>query len=796
MNPQPSLAPVSPSGLAHILDEYLEGLADGTAPTEEELLGRHPEQAADLKECLASLRFIRRAHVKPASLGQAPTEAVLGSSVLVGTLGDFRIIREIGRGGMGVVYEAEQISLGRQVALKVLPFAATLDSKQLLRFKNEAQAAAHLHHTNIVPVHAVGCERGVHYYAMQYIPGRTLAAMIQALRQQAGKEPCGDAAGAAASVSATLLKVEPGPEPLPVPQRPALAPSTQRAVPAAVSTERADPAVFRTVAQLGVQAAEALEHAHQLGILHRDIKPGNLLVDEVGHLWVTDFGLAQLPGDANLTLTGDIVGTLRYMSPEQALAQRGTIDHRTDIYSLGATLYELATLEAAFVGRDRQELMRQIAAEEPRPPRRLNPAIPVELETIILKAMDKCPGDRYETAQEFAADLERFLKDEPIQARRPTTAQRLRKWSRRNWSVVCTGMIAAVLLLLTLTVSSFVAALRLNEAWKVADDKAEELKRQAQEKTEDLKRLNQATALVQSSRYYAASCMWVEALDDLSHAIELRPELSLMRYERGDFFVRLGLWDRAAADYAAAFRLQESTTPRHWSCYAVLSFYIGDDATYQDLVARMPVRFPQDMPYSRFHNELVRARTLGPVPARERAWLSAMAEKNMACEPNEPWNRTALALALYRVGDFPQAVEKAEEALRRHPNWLGGAGNNLVLAIAHERLGQAEQARQALVASERVMESWIQQMSTAPVGASPNFWLDWLECHILYREAKLQIDGQKAPDDPQEWEARGKALQAVALDKEAAACFARVQELVAGESQPARRLKDVPLKGP
>src|SRR6516165_471928 len=302
--------------LGEVLAALLEAQERGERPDRDEWLARHPEFAAELAEFfdsadrLESVATPLREAVAPPRGEELPL-ALPGEH---GRLGDFRILREVGRGGMGIVYEADQVSLSRRVALKVLPFAAALDSKQLLRFKNEAQAAAHLHHTNIVPVHAVGCERGVHYYAMQYIPGRTLAAMIQALRQQAGKEPCGDAAGAAASVSATLLKVEPGPEPLSVPQRPALAPSTQRAVPAAVSTERADPAVFRTTAQLGVQAAEALEHAHQLGILHRDIKPGNLLVDEAGHLWITDFGLAQLPGDANLTLTGDIVGTLRYMS--------------------------------------------------------------------------------------------------------------------------------------------------------------------------------------------------------------------------------------------------------------------------------------------------------------------------------------------------------------------------------------------------------------------------------------------------------------------------------------------------
>jgi serine/threonine protein kinase len=176
-----------------------------------------------------------------------------------------------------------------------------------------------------------------------------------------------------------------------------------------------------------VQAAEALEHAHQLGVVHRDIKPANLLLDHRGHLWVTDFGLAHSQNQAGLTLSGDLVGTLRYMSPEQALAQRVTIDHRTDIYSLGATLYELLTLEPAYHGHDRQELLRQIAFEEPRPPSHYSKAIPVELETIILKAIEKNPAERYATAQEVAEDLERFLKDEPIRAKRPTLLQRGRR---------------------------------------------------------------------------------------------------------------------------------------------------------------------------------------------------------------------------------------------------------------------------------------------------------------------------------------------------------------------------------
>ena len=202
---------------------------------------------------------------------------------------------------------------------------------------------------------------------------------------------------------------------------------------------------FRIVTQLGVQAAEALGHAHELGVVHRDIKPGNLLVDLRGQLWVSDFGLAQFQRDAGLTLTGDLLGTLRYMSPEQALARRGVVDHRTDIYSLGATLYELLTGEPAYSGQDREELLRQISWEEPRPLRRLRRSIPADLETIVLKAMAKRVEERYATAREMAEDLRRFLEQKPILARRPTLLERAAKWSRRHRAMVTSALVMLVL---------------------------------------------------------------------------------------------------------------------------------------------------------------------------------------------------------------------------------------------------------------------------------------------------------------------------------------------------------------
>jgi serine/threonine protein kinase len=413
-----------------------------------------------------------------------------------GQLGDFRIVREIGRGGMGVVYEADQISLGRRVALKVLPFASTLDAKQLQRFKNEAQVAAQLHHTNIVPVHATGCERGVHYYAMQFIEGRTVAALIRELRQLAGlenrrsrielDEPAGVDFPASAASSGLVsqdsraeAQADQLDDLLTSPDTPTgkcsektevrkaefkEAPPTIKDRGSGAETRSGQPrsavhsrssAFFGAVAHLGIQAAEALEHAHQLGVVHRDIKPANLIIEslssfgqngEVARLWITDFGVAHCQSQAGLTMSGDLLGTLRYMSPEQALAKRALVDHRTDIYSLGATLYELLTLEPAYRGTDRQELLRQIAFEEPRLPRRINKSIPPELETIVLKSMGKSPEERYGTAQELADDLRRFLQHEPILAKKPTWIQRANKWSRRHPAAVRSAIVMLFLI--------------------------------------------------------------------------------------------------------------------------------------------------------------------------------------------------------------------------------------------------------------------------------------------------------------------------------------------------------------
>ncbi|WP_406700938.1 protein kinase [Singulisphaera sp. Ch08] len=430
--------------LAHWVAELAERLEKGEPVDLNELAEAYPEQAEELNRILPTIQ-------RMASFGKAvaftpdPIRTTNRSAPEdgLGKLGDFRLLREVGRGGMGIVYAAEQISLQRRVALKILPLAAALDPRRHQRFLLEARAAACLHHTHIAPVHAVGSERGVPYYAMQFIDGCTLTQVLQELRGRASGADHGTSPASSArlrELASAFVRSPDGASPA----GSGTEPSTS------LGTSNRDRAYIRSVAERGRQAAEALDHAHSRGILHRDIKPANLMIDVEGHLWITDFGLAQIQGDSRLTLTGDILGTLRYMSPEQALAKRAVIDGRTDLYSLGATLYELLALQPVFDGGDRTEILRKIAQEEPTPLHKLNPAVPPDLETIILKTLAKDPSGRYATAKDLTDDLDRFLASRSIAARPPGRWERLEKWARRNCAVVIPATLFAAFALLSL----------------------------------------------------------------------------------------------------------------------------------------------------------------------------------------------------------------------------------------------------------------------------------------------------------------------------------------------------------
>ena len=439
------------------VQEFLAALESGRRPSRREFVAQHPEIAEQLATCLDGLAFIHSAagelnRFDSSSSGRAEMPIDLSNAQ---PLGDFRLLREIGRGGMGVVYEAMQLSLGRRVALKVLPLAAAMDSRYLERFHNEAQAAARLHHTNIVPVYAVGSERSVHFYAMQLINGRGLDVIIAHLRQ----------------VARPAVVAENSAQPLPpirTPERSTssvdvtspMSPPPGLEAAASLTTMRASrgSAYARSVAALGKQVAEALEYAHRAGVVHRDIKPANLLLDNNGTLWITDFGLAQFYAENNLTRSGDLIGTLRYMSPEQAAGRGAVLDQRTDIYSLGVTLYELLTLQRAFPGTTHEELLHQITHVDPPPARSIDRTIPRELEIILGKAMAKEPSERYASARQFADDLQRFLKDEPILARPPSVWNKTLKWTRRHKALTLSAITMLVVGFIASTISTFLIA--------------------------------------------------------------------------------------------------------------------------------------------------------------------------------------------------------------------------------------------------------------------------------------------------------------------------------------------------
>ncbi|MFO0913245.1 MAG: protein kinase [Pirellulales bacterium] len=342
----------------------------------------------------------------PADQGHAstPVEGLTGS-----VLGDFRLLRELGRGGMGIVYEAEQITLPRRVALKIMHSAMPWTPQQLFRFQQETHAAAILRHPHIIKIHEIGHDRGLHFYAMDLIDGGSIAELIERLKSR---------------------------------RLNALAHQNHRDS-AKVSSLHDH---YRKVAGWGFDLATGLQHAHEQGVIHRDVKPSNVLVDQAGYVWLADFGLARIPGASELTRSGERLGTLRYMSPEQALGQK-MIDHRTDVYSLGATLYELTTLQPAFDDDDPVVLLRDVAEKQPVSPTHYAPALPRDLAVVIEKAMAKSPADRYSSAQELAEDLHRFLQGEPVRARPISPWARAARWANRHRLLASLGISTAFLTL-------------------------------------------------------------------------------------------------------------------------------------------------------------------------------------------------------------------------------------------------------------------------------------------------------------------------------------------------------------
>jgi WD40 repeat protein/tRNA A-37 threonylcarbamoyl transferase component Bud32 len=479
--------------LAAAIEIYLARTDLGERPSRSEFVAQYPEIADDLAACLESLDFIEE------SLGRGPATAVLECGQ---QFGDYHIIREVARGGMGVVYEAFHIGLERRVALKVLSGQSFEDAAQRERFLREARTAAGLHHTNIVPVFEVGELDGICYYAMQYIEGGSLGSIIRALR---------------------------GGQPIEAPAATPLATGPQ-----------SDSYIAEAV-RLVAQAADALAYAHRLGVVHRDIKPSNLLVDADGVVWITDFGLALRSYEPS-TSGGEPAGTPLYMSPEQAAPGGLPIDHRTDIYSLGATLYELITLRPMFDASTTLAVLTRIATGEAKPPRALNARVGRDLDAIVRKATAQRPADRYADGDALAEDLRRLPRHEPVKARPIGAVGQWARWCRRQPALA--GVTAAAIAAIVL-VSAWFHGRVLNER-DVAREERDRATRAESEATDNL-----WTSLYQQTRATRLSFepgrRW-RMLELIARAQAIRPDQVL----RDEAIAALSVDDtRLHADIAA-----------------------------------------------------------------------------------------------------------------------------------------------------------------------------------------------------------------------------------------------------
>lgn len=398
------------SRLTKLLDEYLVGLENGESLDSDEIVRQNPDLGSVFHAYLEKLRALYGVAAGMHPTLDAPSVPLPADK----QLGDFLLHHEIGRGGMGVVYEASQQSLDRRVAIKLLPLASMLDSNQIARFKNEAHAAGLLQHPHIVPIHSVGSHQGVHYYAMQFIDGIALDAWVRERREE--------------KIAGEL----------------AVESETSSGESRAESAERKRDA-WKQVVQWGIDIADALHVAHENGVVHRDVKPSNLMLDRSGKIWVTDFGLARCQTEMSLTRSGDVIGTMRYMSPEQSRGQSALIDGRADEYSLAATLYECLTLRYAHEGEDAATILKKIDNEEVIPLHLLRPDLPRDLGTVIAKAMSKGREDRYETAKEFAEDMDRVLRGEPTIARPPSMSDRLIRLASKHRRVALSAALIVTL---------------------------------------------------------------------------------------------------------------------------------------------------------------------------------------------------------------------------------------------------------------------------------------------------------------------------------------------------------------
>lgn len=633
--------------LDEVVEQFAESCRAGESPSVHETVRRYPHLGEELAEILPTIVALHEFKDAESAERGLLTRTGKPSMNVPQRIGEYDLVRELGRGGMGIVYEAIQASLGRRVALKVLTSGVLATDKQVRRFRREAKAAGRLHHTNIVPVFGVGESQGTHFYAMQLIPGVSLDRIVDVMSQAAttdgqvsGQPMSSDrsiAVNSPAAIAAALMAnrftpAKPSPndsdrsnsssvvddtrresahasddptiEQLPEHDSHAqtldaqdesksqLADALEEPLSDPLAGRPSEPTVevslgssyWNGVAHIGVQTADAIQYAHQNGVLHRDIKPANLLLDAVGTIWVTDFGLAKLIEYDDASKSGAVSGTLRYMAPEQL---SGKTDPRSDIYSLGLTLYELLTLQPACDSDNFRGILDQKLHQSFPRPRDVNENIPRDLETVALRALSPEPSNRYETADQLGDDLRRFLEDRPILARRATVAEQVWRWCRRNRAVAFWSGFA-LLLLLTLPVVLSIGYVRESRQRARAETTADIAVEALDEVYQSLipshgfepRRITQTSLANDEIEQIATATLSKEKAELLSKLIgfydrlatessdnpRLQLEAAKARHRVGDIHQRMGQYQKASLAYQEAMREYELLADHHSSC--------------------------------------------------------------------------------------------------------------------------------------------------------------------------------------------------------------------------------------